>query len=94
METKFTPGPWGCKRSETGPWAIFGQDGSWVATTCKKQWVAEDLANARLIAAAPKMFAALEAVVESWTSQFESNGHLAPDWCKQARAALVEATGA
>lgn len=59
METKFTEGPWGCKRSETGPWAIFGQNGSWVATTCKKQFVAADLANARLIAAAPDLLAAL-----------------------------------
>lgn len=34
----------------------------------------------------------LQYVVDNWTSQFERNGHLAPEWCKRARAAL-QSTG-
>lgn len=89
METKFAPGPWGCKRSEAGPWAIFGQDGSWVATTCKKQWVAEDLANARLIAAAPELLAALQDVIDYIEGK--------PDMTEPfgvVRAVIAKATGA
>lgn len=59
-----------------------------------KQEAEESLANARLIAAAPEMFAALQVVVEHWTSQFERRGHAAPDWCKLARAAIAKAQGA
>ena len=54
----------------------------------------EIFANARLIAAAPDLLAALEIVVSDWTAQFERNGHLAPTWCKQARAAIAKATKA
>lgn len=59
-----------------------------------KQEAEESLANARLIAAAPEMFAALQEVVEHWTSQFERRGHAAPEWCKKARAAISKAQGA
>ncbi|HEY5800924.1 MAG TPA: hypothetical protein VIT92_11935 [Burkholderiaceae bacterium] len=37
---------------------------------------------------------ALKGVVDSWSSQFERNGHSAPDWAKAARAALVIAQAA
>ncbi len=36
-----------------------------------------------------KLRAALQNVVDAWSSQFERQGHLAPEWCKQARAALA-----
>lgn len=32
---------------------------------------------------------AMQTVVDAWTSQFERNGHIAPEWVKKARAALV-----
>ena len=32
---------------------------------------------------------ALEAVVHDWTEQFERYGHMAPSWCKKARAAIA-----
>ena len=57
-----TPGPWGLQRSETGPWAIFNTRGAWIATTLRKAWPSEDLANARLMAAAPSMLDALREV--------------------------------
>jgi hypothetical protein len=34
---------------------------------------------------------ALQSVVENWTAQCERNGHLAPQWVKDARAALAKA---
>lgn len=47
--------------------------------TLERDRLKQDCANLR---------EALEVVVNDWTSQFEKNGHLAPSWCKQARAAL------
>lgn len=49
--------------------------------------------NARLILAAPDLLDALQVVVDQWASQFEMRGHMAPSWCKQARAAIAKATG-
>jgi hypothetical protein len=37
---------------------------------------------------------ALQSVVENWTAQCERNGHLAPQWVKDARAALAKAGAA
>lgn len=48
--------------------------------------------EAHLIAAAPELLAALQLTVAHWSSQFERRGHAAPDWCKQARAAITKAT--
>ena len=53
----------------------------------------EQEANANLIAASKELYAALEVVVRDWTEQFERNGHMKPEWCKQARAALAKARG-
>lgn len=38
-----------------------------------------------------ELVTAMQSVVDNWTSQFERNGHFAPQWVKQARAALVKA---
>ena len=84
-----TKGPWGCKRSETGPWAIFGADGSWIATTCKKQWKDEDIANARLIAAAPELLDALVAIVNAW----EHGAEFGSNEIGNARKAIAKAEG-
>ena len=40
-----------------------------------------------------ELLAALKVVVSDWTEQFERAGHLAPTWCKQARAAIAKAEG-
>lgn len=60
---KFTPPPWGCRISESGAIAIFNAEGTWIATTLRKQWPKEDRANAYLIAAAPDGYALAEAIV-------------------------------
>ena len=87
--SRHTPGPWGLRRSETGPWAVFDANGNWAAVTTKKQWPAEDLANARLIAAAPDLLEALIALTSPICSEVEdAEAHAL------ARAAIAKATGA
>ncbi|MDE3023197.1 MAG: hypothetical protein KGI54_15335 [Pseudomonadota bacterium] len=80
-----TPGPWGLIKSETGPWAVFGEDGSWVATTCKRQWKTEDTANARIMSASIDMLQALKWAVENPTDDAY--------WIAQAKAAIAKAEG-
>jgi len=62
MSNQHTPGPW-----LSGTWTgreIFNQDGHFIATTMESGIlsVPENIANARLIAAAPTMLAALQSV--------------------------------
>ena len=106
MSAKHTPGPWAFSRSDNFGDARFyvaQQDGApytpnysdvatLIAETVSGERVSIQEANARLIAAAPDLLTALTTVVEHWTAQFERNGHLAPEWCKQARAAIAKAT--
>lgn len=54
----------------------------------------DEEADARLMASAPDLLDALQVVVADWAAQFERNGHLAPAWCKQARAAIAKASEA
>lgn len=95
-EFKGTPGPWVVDESRhegsinrLDPFRHIGMVSQFQYDTSSR---AENEANAKLIAAAPDLLYALEIVVHSWTSQFESRGHLAPEWCKQARAAIAKAT--
>ena len=94
---KHTPGPWRLARQNgsptTGEWMIAGANPGYLAEV-RDCGNGDVKANALLIAAAPELLDALEAVVNSWSSQFERNGHLAPEWCKQARAAMEKAKGA
>jgi hypothetical protein len=46
----------------------------------------------RCVNAHDDLVAALAAVINDWSSQFERYGHGAPSWCKKARAALDKAT--
>jgi hypothetical protein len=65
METKHTPGPWSLKR-ENGRFAIIPDCRSPIAlayTAFNGLPQEKDEANARLIAAAPDLLAALEAVL-------------------------------
>jgi hypothetical protein len=105
--SQHTPGPWTIRGGENGldyfpnP-QIDGPNGLSVAHATQRTCITRDahlsiteeqaMANAHLIAAAPELLAALQVVVSDWTEQFERNGHLAPSWCKQARAAIARAT--
>ena len=58
----FTPGPW--QRGPYDPRLVFGKDGGLIAECCRGD-ATEDLANARLIAAAPMLYEALVMLVGS-----------------------------
>lgn len=58
-QSKHTPGPWRV-RNDAKDWAIIGAEPSWVTAVDKRNHSAE--ANAHLIAAAPDMLRALEAI--------------------------------
>ena len=107
--TKHTKGPWHAGTPRFGLFHIYSNNtiggevcNSGKQAICNAPHEGEKgsaayhemfVANAHLIAAAPDLLEALQAVVVNWTSQFERRGHLAPDWCKQARAAIAKATG-
>jgi hypothetical protein len=101
---QHTPGPWRAlnRTRIEGEWPspdalgphIVGYDGNafdWVAT-CQVSNVSEWRANARLIAAAPDLLAALEALVTASEVAY-SNGRIpALEWFN-ARAAIRRARG-
>jgi len=83
-EQKHTPGPW---ESGNGTTSIYGSDGKEVA---RRIWHGpqddeRSLANARLIAAAPELLAALQYLCEV--------SHTDPRGFDAARAAIAKATG-
>ena len=85
-EAKFTPGPW---RIEASPPVIAGANGNLVAEMRRQREKGEADANARLIAAAPELYAALEAMVK----QYNFGDTLpAAHPLIAARAALAKAT--
>lgn len=92
---KITPGPW--VAPSAGVWTADGSmmvadlGGREVTKSRKRAGRTDVRADARLIAAAPELLEALRVVVADWTEQFERNGHLAPSWCRQARAAISKA---
>lgn len=76
--SKHTPGPWRAswlernKRCKTGDWAFFGEQlGSLVRLRDCAEKNQEAKANAHLIAAAPDLLAACEAVVKTLTDSHE-----------------------
>ena len=64
--SEHTPGPW---HIESEPFNVWDQHGCLVAS-CKRSWKELDVAaaDARLIAAAPKLLAACEAVRSAYAS--------------------------
>ena len=63
-DSTHTPGPWGLSKTEWASHAVLADDDVEVCFVCAGEHDAEtELANARLIAAAPDMLAALRAMV-------------------------------
>ena len=101
-KTKFTPGPWtsgirgvlGALRFSVAPENDFGK----IVSICG-DYGAEDkeesIANARLIAAAPDMYEALEAaILEYGKPGGPWNVPSSPgSWIEKARAAIAKARG-
>jgi len=101
--SKFTPGPWKVGESiganivtKTGEmracFTVIEADGfiagSGVAMAHIKPDADESNANARLIAAAPDLLAALEWMVSAYTDEDDSGPFI-----QRARAAIAKATG-
>lgn len=95
--SKHTPGPWSfappADKSDPGGLAVEGKDGAFIADL----WGDNQVADARLIAAAPEM---LEALNEAVTNGEWSEGEQCGDWCismavyETLRDAIIKAEGA
>lgn len=94
MTTKHTPGPWHLSAAKD---CIWHQDHGRICTPPNHAQVWNWEPNARLIAAAPDLLAALEAE-EEWRAR-EDAGELDPDWdydtmvASKRRAAIAKAKG-
>lgn len=95
-----TPGPWYCTGSSLSGTVFGGPEHRLIVPHCQTcpacgavapaEWNgAEDMANRRLIAAAPDMLAALQGMVARFT---EEPGTYTPEG-SAARAAIARATG-
>ena len=84
MTTQHTPAPWELRRSVRGYWFIDHEQGGEGYTLTKLDC---NEADARLIAAAPDLLAALEELLNALPS---ATTHPA---IKAARAAIAKATG-
>lgn len=93
MTTKHTPGPWSTiKYIRTT--LVCDANGNWIAAIkpVRKFGIAgDDAANARLIAAAPELLAALDAFTQ-WNDRDQGEGKL-EDALNKARAAIAKAKG-
>lgn len=94
-----TPGPWHIEdRNEEGPLAVIGSDGLPVAFAFFPRDGSDYDANARLIAAAPALLAALQLTLirlvecDEWLRDHEEYWGLDPA-IASARAAIRAATG-
>lgn len=82
-ERKWTPGPW-TTGLDSGQWFVADQNGELVATVC--EWsTALDQADAHLIAAAPEMYEALDALAYHPAHQDTAMGRRARDILAKAR---------
>ena len=96
-ETKWTPGPWHWDAGDVGvePGVLYADiytDDEAVIAMFNIN-LKEGTANARLIAAAPDLYAALERTL-SWLTSYQGSGSMADHGpYNQARAALAKARG-
>lgn len=86
MNAQDTPAPWELRQSTNGYWFIDYEQGGEGYTLTKLECGERD---ARLIAAAPDLLAALEACLHRLDAHDEQS---APE-CLAARAAIIKATG-
>ena len=100
MSAQHTPGPWRVERQNpsptTGEWMIAGTKPGYLAEVrdCGSRDVQ---ANARLIAAAPDLLAALQALVAELDGPgkpYSSDSYAPPHFIETAKAAIAKATGA
>jgi hypothetical protein len=95
--SKSTPGPWTWNKNYHG---LTGPGGAVILdyATYEGMWVPDYAgdwakANARLIAAAPDLLAALEDALSIFEFGDDDETVLAPKWVARARAAIAKAEG-
>jgi hypothetical protein len=100
LEKPWTPGPWPVDQSGDGKRYIIGKglvegpNGYEVAEVYADDApYAETRANARLIAAAPDLYEALEAILQTVDAQYASGIRWDPAQRDAARKALAKANG-
>ena len=99
MTAKHTPGPWTFRPSPDNeeqywidgpiglnPMVHDEKIGPPIANTTLRPWITESEANARLMAAAPDLLAALKDLLPMWESGIKE------PWVEAARAAIAKAT--
>lgn len=102
--SKCTPGPWKFGKelsAHSGEWLISydaGDRGQGIAIAETRAATGSELANARLISAAPELLQELEGII-AFTDGFamyhtdSPAGHGLRAWINGARAAIAKATG-
>ena len=91
--SKHTPGPWKANFAISGSVYIFGGDRNFASVFDEWQDEANQEANASLIAAAPDLLAALQAIVKSLVDQDDEGMIEHAQQMIDARAAIAKATG-
>jgi len=89
MSEKFTPGPWVADfdtELETPYWLVAEVNGIEIVAATD----GDEAADARLIAATPDLYGALEKAVEYNSETYEPDE---PWWMSEAKAALAKARG-
>lgn len=89
MTITHTPGPWHWTASCPDGTMTTDDKGARIALWPPQGGTVEQCANARLIAAAPSMLRALQAVADYW-----AGGDVPAEIDAQMRAAIASATGA
>lgn len=91
--SKFTPGPWQVKRYANNE---LQTDFVMVVIGDRVHMIGyseEDAANARLIAAAPAMYEALQKAIEWIEDDRADDDYIIEEWYHEAKAALRAADG-
>ena len=89
MSTKHTPGPWIPSYTKIG--SVTAENGAVIAKCMRLTSLSGLEANARLIAAAPELLEALQALETLFAPR--ACDSTAATWIDKARAAIAKATG-
>lgn len=98
-QATHTPGPWGCADTSyhAHDYRLSRPNGEHLPVNAPYNDHSEQRANARLIAAAPDLLAALEAVLAAWDEPYYGDLDMARDTMfdaiEPARAAIAKAKG-
>lgn len=91
--SKHTPGPWRVIEDRVpGALEIYAEEKA-IAELWRRSSTQEEMANARLIAAAPKLLKALEKMLRCFSDYDGTHGDLENSATDEARAAIAKARG-